>query len=303
MRQVNLYKFLLIKFFQKCYEATKRFHFLNCLKYVCYGIYFHLLKNTLDPYLELSLNNIKCNNYYKGNNNSNIIWVFWWQGYSYMPVIVKHCIASIKKHRNDHKVVLITRYNIRKYTDIPDYIYKKVKKGYITLTHFSDILRFNLLNNHGGLWCDATMYSTSNLGERYFDYLYTCGGYTGTPPKFVAGRWTGFLIGGNDHNALFQFMCNYFNLYWKFNKYQVAYFLIDLGLHYAYINNIGNFKIYTDNVASSHNPNMFKLADLLNKPYNAHIFHQIINNTNMFKLTYKMKFNNNNTFYYHIINR
>lgn len=38
-----------------------------------------------------------------------------------------------------------------------------MEKGIITNTHFSDLLRIELLINHGGLWLDATTYLTGTL--------------------------------------------------------------------------------------------------------------------------------------------
>src|SRR3546814_10790494 len=46
------------------------------------------------------------------------------------------------------------------YSDLPGYVLDKFKKGQIDHTHFSDLLRLNLLKNHGGIWLDATAYMT-----------------------------------------------------------------------------------------------------------------------------------------------
>lgn len=288
MHSIDLFTFLKVKLLKKSYGASNKFHFPKFLKLFFYRMYFKSLQNVLDPYLNLALKSINKNCI--GQSNSRIIWIFWWQGYNCMPSIVQHCVGSVKSHANGYKVILITKKNIYKYAHIPNYIYNKVKKGCITLTHFSDILRFNLLNNYGGLWCDATIYCTSQIDYKYFNYLYTSGGYIGVPPRFANGRWTGFLIGGYRCNALFQFMSKFFELYWKYNKYQVSYFLIDLGLHYAYVNNIGNFKHYDDTIACYNNPNLFMFIEELNEPFNLAKFNKFTANTNMFKLTYKINF-------------
>lgn len=88
------------------------------------------------------------------------VWVFWWQGQESMPLIVKHCFVSLKENLKDWEIVLLTEQNYKEYTDIPVYITNNLQKG-ITLTHFSDLLRLELLKRHGGLWIDATVLCTS----------------------------------------------------------------------------------------------------------------------------------------------
>lgn len=237
-------------------------------------------------------------------NNSQTIWLFWWQGINSMPPIVKSCVNSVEKHSNGKKVIIITKDNFFEYTNISENIIKKFEDGKITLTHLSDILRFNLLYNHGGLWIDATVYCTENLDDDYFGSLYTSGGYYGTDPKFVDGKWTGFLIGGNSKNDLFKFMNDFFESYWEQNDYLIQYFLIDYGLEYAYKNNIGGFMDYVDNKALNNNPHLFDLAPLLNESYDDDTFNLLKSNTKMFKLSYKMKFKDeDNTFYKKILSK
>lgn len=80
----------------------------------------------------------------------NTIWVFWWQGEENMPTIVKACYNSIKKNRGLYKVILLDQKNFYNYVNIPTYILNKLESGKISITHFSDILRFNLLAKYGG---------------------------------------------------------------------------------------------------------------------------------------------------------
>ena len=77
--------------------------------------------------------------------NSGVIWTMWWQGEQNLPEVVRMCIASIKHHKGSHPLKIITKYNYNDYIKLPDYILEKVNSGAITLTHFSDIVRFYLL--------------------------------------------------------------------------------------------------------------------------------------------------------------
>ena len=89
------------------------------------------------------------------------VWVCWWQGEDAMPELVKRCYASVKRCLKDWEIVLLTEKNYRDYAEFPGYITDKFRKGMISVTHFSDLLRLELLIKYGGLWIDATVLCTN----------------------------------------------------------------------------------------------------------------------------------------------
>ena len=91
------------------------------------------------------------------------VWIFWWQGEEAMPFVVRRCYESVKEHLSDWEIVLLTERNYCEYANFPDYISEKQKAGIISLTHFSDLLRLELLIRHGGLWIDATVLCTNRV--------------------------------------------------------------------------------------------------------------------------------------------
>lgn len=95
-------------------------------------------------------------------NNSNNVWVCWMQGMDKAPELVQKCYQSLQEHLTDRKIILITSKNISKYTDFPPYIIEKYKKGLITHTHFSDLLRVELLCRYGGTWIDSTVFCSGD---------------------------------------------------------------------------------------------------------------------------------------------
>ena len=92
---------------------------------------------------------------------SRKVWIFWWQGMENAPHLVKRCYQSVRENLGDWDIVLITEKNYKEYVSFPESIIEKLGKGQITLTHFSDLLRLELLIQHGGLWLDATVLCTS----------------------------------------------------------------------------------------------------------------------------------------------
>lgn len=92
-----------------------------------------------------------------------IIWVCWLQGVENAPALVQKCVASIRQYGGEYKVIELTEENIPQYISLPAYIWDKYRAGIISHTHFSDILRFALLAEKGGIWIDATTLLTGPL--------------------------------------------------------------------------------------------------------------------------------------------
>lgn len=92
------------------------------------------------------------------HQQSNIIWICWFQGLENAPELVKKCYYSMVDNLFNHKVILITSENMNNYVQFPDYIVSKWNEGKITHTHMTDLLRLELLIKYGGVWVDATVF-------------------------------------------------------------------------------------------------------------------------------------------------
>lgn len=258
------------------------------------------IMNLLNPYFHEAHLEIKKEFHSLSGQASDKVWVFWWQGIDSMPDIVKKCYESLVKFEKE-KVVLITKENFKEYTNIPNYILKKVETGEMTLTHFSDILRFNLLRNHGGLWVDSTVLFINELTNMDVPF-YTCSGYYDDTHFFVSrGRWTGFLIGGSKNLELFIFMDEFFRIYWKENSVLIDYFLIDYALNYAYSHNISNFKNYSIENNGINNPHLFDLMKEINGKFDNNKYMKWKRNDYAFKLSYKKKIIRKESYFFYEI--
>lgn len=99
----------------------------------------------------------------------NKIWICWFQGMDAAPQLVKACYLSICKHLGaKYEITVIDENNIYKYVQFPEFIIEKYKKGYISKTMFSDIVRLELLSQYGGIWIDATVFCS---GEDIPSYM------------------------------------------------------------------------------------------------------------------------------------
>ena len=87
------------------------------------------------------------------------VWTCWLQGMENAPELVRACVESMRRTLPD-EVVVIDERNYTDYVTLPDYVVEKYNKGRIPDALFSDMLRLELLINHGGTWIDSTVLST-----------------------------------------------------------------------------------------------------------------------------------------------
>ena len=133
--------------------------------------------------------------------HSNKVWVCWMQGMENAPEVVKVCYQSILDNFKDREVVLITAENVSEYAEFPDYVIDKYKRGIITHTHFSDILRLELLNRYGGTWIDATMFCTDS---NFPDYMLNDKLFIVQNIEDSAVQIESFFITAESHNKLLE---------------------------------------------------------------------------------------------------
>lgn len=189
------------------------------------------------------------------------IWTLWWQGMEDAPNIVKVCFESMKTHANGAKVVILDKNTVNEYIDIPEHIRRKFQEGKISITHLSDIIRFQLLYKYGGLWVDSTILVTEDIPDWIYDSdFYTIKNGVGKDDKNIAkGKWTAFLLGGQAGQAVFQKMNQMFSNYWKKHDELVCYFLVDFYLKELYEKN-DVFKKQIDDLPS-YEGNVFALIN------------------------------------------
>lgn len=169
---------------------------------------------------------------------SKKIWVMWWQGYNSAPSVVKSNIVRMKNIFGSNNVILITKSNFKSYTNISPIIQDKFYKNKITFTSWSDIVRFNLLKNHGGVWVDSTVVlSKKILDERILEkeFFSLC---SSDEYQFVSnGSWTGWMIGGICQLGLFNYVNTFYEEYFKKHNSIIDYYIVDYVIYHYFLNN------------------------------------------------------------------
>lgn len=265
-------------FFAKVFAKVFKTEYFYALKHRTITRYLSKnYKNVIDTYKDYVSDNLE---------SSNNIYVFWYQGIDGAPELVKKCIESVKKHFK-REVIIITKDNYKEYTDIDDSIIEKLNNGKITYTFFSDILRFNLLKNHGGLWLDATIFVSDDYEVN--NEFFTIKNEMDSNKYVSKGRWTSYAIGGNKNNLLFHFMNDFFKEYLSKKDILIDYYLVDYAINFAY----QNFKEVKDNIDSltSNNINVYELIENINNEYSKDDYKRIVKDTKLHKLSYKVDIN------------
>lgn len=217
------------------------------------------------------------------------IWVFWYQGKDEMPNVVKCCYEqlSIKNISNDCEIHLISKYNLNEYLIFPDYITQKVENDIITITHFSDILRYALLYHYSGFWIDATVWCEQRIPDSIFGNKYWS--IKLSHPKYTISvsymKWSTFILWYREvHDPLAKHMLNLFMAYWQREDSLVDYLLVDYLLEYS-IDSQREGKEFLS--ISESNPHLYSLMQKLKDDFKQEKWDEMRSDTNFFKLSYK----------------
>ncbi|MDR2971823.1 MAG: capsular polysaccharide synthesis protein [Bacteroidales bacterium] len=152
------------------------------------------------------------------------IWQFWDNPVGRTtPEIVKSCIESVKRFKGNFEHKVLNNSTIGGYSDLPGYVMDKFKSNRIDYAHFSDLLRLNLLKNHGGIWLDATAYMTDFIPKYIVDeifFVFLTGRLTRFPYSFMQNCFIRSLQ-GNVLCEAWYWMCVE---YWKNETKTIDYF-------------------------------------------------------------------------------
>ncbi|WP_117114980.1 capsular polysaccharide synthesis protein [Limosilactobacillus reuteri] len=219
----------------------------------------------------------------KNIKSNSVIWTMWWQGIEDAPSIVKACISSHKRLNPQHEVIVITKDNFQHYIKLPQYILNLLKDKKISITHFSDIVRVNLLYHYGGVWADSTLLMTKRIPDYVFKqdfYTIKTGDYTNDPSH---GKWTTFFMEAQKGNKLMKFLVECFNGYLKNYSIFIDYILLDYFIALFLEESKTNMNLI--NQIPLNNKDVFLLRRFLLK--NAGSFDYLNNDTYLYKLSYK----------------
>lgn len=220
------------------------------------------------------------------HKSSDKIWICWFQGMDNAPDLVKKCYDSVVKNLPDKKVILITTDNMSDYVEFPPHIMEKWKKGIITHTHMTDLLRAELLIRHGGTWIDSTVFcSGGDIPDYFFNselFFYQ----TLKPGRDGHASYiSSWYLSARTNNRILSATRDLCYEYWKKNNDMYDYFLFHdfFSIVLDKYEDEWNMVIPRDN-STPH----FLLHRLFNK-YDQEMWDSIRSQTPFHKLTYKFE--------------
>lgn len=218
------------------------------------------------------------------------IWIFWWQGEQTAPDIVKHCISSIKRNSGKHPVKIVDSTNYQEFVDIPEHIAEKFNKGIISVTHFSDYYRMSLLERHGGLWIDGSIFVKEQMEDYYFKIpLFSIRNPGKDEMNISNWEWTVGVIGGWKGNTLFHAVRRLLETYWKDYDLTLDYFVFDYMIKMVCEN--CEFLRNIIRKIPENNSNFYYLQDNADMPFDTEVNEvELESDTIFYKISWKGKY-------------
>lgn len=221
------------------------------------------------------------------------IWVFWGQGESAMPPLIRACYQQLCRHHDN--VILVTNDNVRQFLDLSPVIYEKVETGKITWAHFSDIVRTSLLAQYGGLWLDATVWVPCKLPMESLEQyrVFSANGKVDVTSRSICFwtsfgvNWSGWCVWARGrHEVLYSFVSSMLQQMAVREKCLLDYVLIDYLIYYAYrfLPGVGE---QLQHAATWPCSKRNTLATMMNAEYKQEEYAELIRSDYFFKLSFR----------------
>lgn len=162
-----------------------------------------------------------------------VIWWCWLQGLDKAPEIVKACHRSLQKNLKDYEIRIIDSENWSQYVQLPNYIVERWNKKQIPPALFPDLLRLQLLIEHGGSWIDSTVLCTgfstqkTQIAQKYLEAPLFLFQYTpeGTTKNISISNW---FISAHSNNEVLMTVRDMLFAYWKDYNCTLDYYIFHL---------------------------------------------------------------------------
>jgi len=223
--------------------------------------------------------------------SKKIFWC-WFQGEKNAPNISKACLNSFFRFCKSHEIIIIRENNINQYVHFPPFIINKLKKKCFTNTHFSDLLRLELLIKYGGTWVDSTVLIT-----KYNDIFFNNDLFFFRVPNSTFSAGSSWFITAEKESPILKTTRDLLYDYWAKNDQIFDYFLFHFFFKMAcnkYDKDYKKIPLYLNNPPH-------KLQFELFQPFKISNYYFILNISSIHKLTRKRITNKTRGLLYHHI--
>lgn len=225
-----------------------------------------------------------------------IIWTMWQQGEAQMPETVQASMKTIKDFakRNDCEFYLLTDENLADFINIPIDITEKYKKKELSAAHYSDIIRFSLLYQYGGIWMDATLfvspYATVEMFKGNFFSLNHPPAHPEQMERTIGDfKWSGFFLAGQKGGPYFKHIRDLYIYYVRKYPVFIHYLMMDYFILSEYESN-HEFKELVDRLPIlAPAERVWFLRDHAHDLFDEKEWEEVLKTTPIMKTTYKIK--------------
>ena len=225
----------------------------------------------------------------------NIIWTMWQQGEAQMPETVRASMKTIKDfaERNGCEFILITDENLVDFIDIPTDIIEKYKRKELTAAHYSDIIRFSLLYQYGGIWMDATLfvspYATVDMFKGDFFSLNHPPIHADEIERAIGDfKWSSFFLAGKKEKSYFKHIRDLYIYFIRKYPVFIHYLMLDYFILSEYKLN-DEFKDLVDELpVLAPAQRVWFLRDHANDIFDENVWTEVLKTTPIMKTTYKI---------------
>lgn len=154
------------------------------------------------------------------------VFLYWNTGWAEAPIIIKAVKKQVEKIFFDCNIIFLDDQNYLNYLDKENTIFPKnidkLKKN--SIAHWSDWLRLNILQQHGGLWIDATAFPTEKIRET-IDFINNSEAKVWTQRAIGLKQISNWLIYTNEkNNYSISLMLAAINLWLENHEFFIEYF-------------------------------------------------------------------------------
>lgn len=225
-----------------------------------------------------------------------MIWTMWQQGEAQMPETIQASMKTIKDFakRNDCEFYLLTNENLADFINIPRDITEKYKKKELSAAHYSDIIRFSLLYQYGGIWMDATLfvspYATVEMFEGDFFSLNHLPTYPEQMERAIGDfKWSGFFLAGQKGGSHFKHIRDLFIYYVRKYPIFIHYLMMDYFILSEYTSN-PEFRLLVEKLPVLETAErLWFLREHANDSFDEQEWERLLKTTPIMKTTYKIK--------------
>lgn len=214
------------------------------------------------------------------------VWTCWFQGEKNAPPLVRSCLKSMRNCFGKENVKIITDENFADYVLLPEFILEKYNTNIISRTHFSDILRTELLYRYGGIWIDSTVFcSAPEIPEYISDSDFFCYSVVDMTRNdclpIVASSW---FLKAEKNNSIIAKTRELIFAYWKKEKHLCNYNLFHI--FFALASEVYKEEWNKVPVFSNIQPHIMQFE--LFKPYSKERIMQIFRGADFHKLNWRL---------------